>query len=195
MNTGQTEKGDDTQWVMDSGASQHMTANKHLLTNYKEFDVPETVRLGNGHTVEAYGSGKVKITMRISRNKDISTLLDKVLFVPKLACNLFNVRAVTQKGYIVQFGNSLDTVWTQFGHSLDTVWTQFGHSCCWIKDSNGKVRGKGRLTNKMYMLITDEEISTKNHGAKKAENESPHELDLWHQRLGHINENQLLQTV
>ena len=173
MNTGQTRKGDDTQWVMDSGASQHMTANKHLLTNYPEFDVPETVRLGDGHTVEAYGSGQVKITVRISQNKDISTQLDKVLFVPKLACNLFSVRAVTQKGYTVQFG----------------------HSCCWIKDSNGKVRGKGRLTDNMYMLITDEEISTRNHEAKKAENESPHELDLWHQRLGHINENQLLQTV
>ena len=57
------------------------------------------------------------------------------------------------------------------------------------------MRGKGRLTSKVYMLITDEDISTKNHDAKKAENESPHELDLWHQRLGHINENHLVKTV
>ena len=74
MNTEQTRKGDDTQLVMDCGASQHMTANKHLLTNYQEFDVPETVRLGDGHTVDAYGSGQVKITVRICQNKDISTL-------------------------------------------------------------------------------------------------------------------------
>ena len=57
------------------------------------------------------------------------------------------------------------------------------------------MRGKGRLTIKMYVLITDEEISAKTHETKKVENESPHELDLWHQRLGHINENQVLQTV
>ena len=111
--------------------------------------MPETVKLGDGHTVEAYGSGQVNITMRISQKKDISTLLDKVLLVPKLVCNLFSVRAVTQKGYIVQVG----------------------HSSCWVKDSNIKVRGKGRLTNKMYMLITDEEISMKSHEAKKAEND------------------------
>ena len=47
----------------------------------------------------------------------------------------------------------------------------------------------------MCMLIIDEEMSMKNYEAKKAENKSPHELDLWHQRLGHINENQLLQTI
>ena len=83
MNTGQTRKGDDTQWVIDFGVSQHMTANKHLLTIYQEFDVPETVRLGDGQTVEAYGSGQVKITVTISQNKDISALLEKVSLVPK----------------------------------------------------------------------------------------------------------------
>ena len=129
MSTEQIRKDDDLQWILDSGASQHMTANKQLLANYQEFDVPETVRLGDGHTVEAYGCGQVKITVRISQSKDISTLLDKVLFVQKLACNLFSVRAVAQKGYIVQFG----------------------HSCCWIKDSNGKVRGKGRLINRIKL--------------------------------------------
>ena len=61
--------------------------------------------------------------------------------------------------------------------------------------STTKVRDKGRFTNKMYMLITEEEISMKNHEVKKAENENPHELDLWHQRLGRKNENQLLQTI
>ena len=47
----------------------------------------------------------------------------------------------------------------------------------------------------MYMLITEEEILMKNHEVKKAENENPHELDLWQQRLGRKNENQLLQTI
>ena len=150
-----------------------MTANKQLLTNYQEFDVPETVRLGDGHTVEAYGSGQVKIALKINKNKDILTILDKVLFVPKLACNLFSIRAVTQKGYIVQFG----------------------HSCCWIKDSNGNVRGKGHLSNRMYKLISDAESTTKSHEVKKATIENPHQLDLWHQRLGHVNKNQLLQTI
>ena len=51
------------QWLLDSGA------NKHLLTNYQEFDVPETVRLDGGHTVEAYGSGQVNIALKINKKR------------------------------------------------------------------------------------------------------------------------------
>ena len=35
MNTKQTKKDNDTQWVLDSGASQHMTANKQLFITYQ----------------------------------------------------------------------------------------------------------------------------------------------------------------
>eukprot|EP00795_Rhopilema_esculentum_P014610 gene14610-biopygen4362 len=67
----------------------------------KEFNQPELVKLGDGHTVEARGSGRAQITMETSHNKQLTIEMDNVLYVPKLACNLFSVRAVTQKGLIV----------------------------------------------------------------------------------------------
>ena len=40
-------------WVVDSGASRHMTKSKEFFFDYAEFKEPELVSLGDGRTVEA----------------------------------------------------------------------------------------------------------------------------------------------
>ena len=50
-------------WLVDSGASSHMTSNKKTLANLREFKKPEKVGLGDGHTVDAIGVGNVYIRM------------------------------------------------------------------------------------------------------------------------------------
>lgn len=104
-----------------------MTFDKRLLLHYRPFSSSELIKLGDGRTVEALGCGKVKIKVELGHGKHKVTGMNDVLYVPKLACNLFSVRSVTQNGYIVQFG----------------------HTCCWIKDSAGKLIAKGRLSNGM----------------------------------------------
>ena len=52
------------------------------------------------------------------------------LYVPKLACNLFSVRAAATKENTVKFGNN----------------------SCWIRDRNGKLLGMGSLVDKLYYL-------------------------------------------
>ena len=47
-------------WLVDSGASSHMTWNKELLTDYKEFETLQKVGLGDGRQVDALGTGKVQ---------------------------------------------------------------------------------------------------------------------------------------
>ncbi len=44
-----------------------MTANRDLLVNYCEFPEPEPVALGDGRYVNAYGYGKVDITMILGK--------------------------------------------------------------------------------------------------------------------------------
>ena len=86
-----------------------MTANRDLLVNYCEFPEPEPVALGDGRYVNAYGYGKVDITMILGEKaKDQQKpILTKVLYVPKLATNLFSARAEASKGKVVQFGHTL----------------------------------------------------------------------------------------
>ena len=157
-------------WLIDSGASSHMCYSKDILIDYKEFSQPETVSLGDGRTVEAIGVGNVSLSMQFKVSDPKRCVMYKVLYVPKLACNLFSVRAAASKG------NSM----------------KFNRSKCWIRDRGGHLVGMGQLEGKLYRLncetITPEHVSV----AGQQEKES---ADLWHQRLGHVNGQQLEEIV
>ena len=85
-----------------------------------------------------------------------STMI-KVLYVPKLAANLFSARAAAMKEKVVQFG----------------------HTLCWIKDSQGNVVARGRLLGNMYRLNCG--VERKEKQVSVAERSSD-KLNLWHQR-------------
>ena len=53
--------------IIDSGASWHMTFERRVLHNHKEFENTEPVRLGDGHTVTALEAGKVKIVSHMDK--------------------------------------------------------------------------------------------------------------------------------
>ncbi len=77
-------------WIVDSGASSHMTYEKHLLHDYHDFDKPERVRLGGGRTVDAVGTGSICLSMHFKVSDHKQARMHKVLYVPKMACNLFD---------------------------------------------------------------------------------------------------------
>jgi len=148
-------------WLVDSGASSHMMRQKMLLTNYQEFDAPQRVSLGDGHSVDAVGAGNVylKMSFRVSHPK--INIMYGVLYVPKLTCNLFSVRAATAKGNTVNFGQGK----------------------CWIRDRQGGLRGMGLLKDKVYELKCECVSHKHEHASIVSEGEQG--VDLWHQRLGH----------
>ena len=47
--------------------------------------------------------GNVYISMKLKEHEPNVSLIYKVLYVPKLACNLFSVKAVASKGKSVKF--------------------------------------------------------------------------------------------
>lgn len=149
-------------WIIDSGASRHMTMNQTLFSEYQEFTTPEKVSVGDGRLLDAIGSGKVLVDLSLGRrNKTIKKFVFRdVLYVPDLAVNLFSVRAVTDKGFIVQFGKNR----------------------CWIKDSKRTVRAMGTLVGRMFHLDCESVVSI-----------AAVTSDIWHQRLGHLNESTLAQ--
>ena len=144
-------------WLVDSGASRHMTPHRNLFSSYTPFTSPEKVGIADGHTVNAVGKGNVQITVRVSRKVTrLSTMYD-VLHVPDLKTNLFSVRSATEKGVIVQFG----------------------HTRCWLKNSKGMIRAMGTLVDKLYYL----DLESSDHTASTAYSDN----SLWHQRLAHVN--------
>ena len=160
-----------TDWIVDSGASSHMTQLKKILVNYEEFDNPQKVGMGDGRTVEAHGKGDIHFTMILENNKPKKVTMCNVLYVPKLTCNLFSVRATVTKGNTVKFEKSI----------------------CRIYDRNGMLLGIGSLVDKLYYLIC--ESVTQEYASIATGSEVKNKADLWHQRLGHLNENQLREMV
>ena len=70
-------------WLIDSGASTHMTKEKQVLTNFQEFEKPENVALGDGRVVKALGSGRVQMNMLFPGTEAKKAVLYGVLYVPK----------------------------------------------------------------------------------------------------------------
>ena len=81
-------------WYIDSGASKHMTFNKDVIQDYMEYKESLSVRIGDDSVIKAYGEGKVKLHV-FDGETSVSIVLQKVLFVPKLAKNLLSVLAMT----------------------------------------------------------------------------------------------------
>ncbi|KAH0738712.1 hypothetical protein KY290_037417 [Solanum tuberosum] len=74
-------------WILDSGASNHMTFNISLLHNVTTLPYPILVDLPNGYKVKVTQIGSVALGPMIS--------LEKVLFVPSFKYNLISINAMS----------------------------------------------------------------------------------------------------
>ena len=89
----------DHDWVLDSGASKHITGNRDLLTNIRETDHNTSVTFANGTVSEAKYMGDALL------DTDTATiLLRDVLYVPAAAANLFSVTTASRRDTKFHFG-------------------------------------------------------------------------------------------
>lgn len=86
-------------WIVDSGATSHMTSNRKWFDEFEAFDEPEPIVIGNGKQIAAYGQGKINFS-----SAGFSGWLESVLWVPKLTENLFSVNQALVQGCQVNFG-------------------------------------------------------------------------------------------
>lgn len=95
----QTYISDDDVWIMDSGASAHMTFQREYFSEFKEYH--SQLNLGNEQEVEVKGQGCVTIERLINGRWEVSRLED-VLHVPQLRRHLFSEGVVMRKGYTIK---------------------------------------------------------------------------------------------
>ena len=97
-----------------------------------------------------------------------------VLYVPNLTNNLFSVYAATSKGNTVSFR----------------------HNDWWIQNKNRKVICTGASLGKLYKLDCEmQQLSAENATIAKEPVHSTSKIDLWCQRLAHVNLKQLRQQI
>ena len=95
-----------SEWIIDSGATQHMTFEQNNLEDYIEFKQPFVVNLGDNRSIFSYGEGTYHIKAVVNGKLQKIALRD-VLYLPELDKNLLSVRAMVKLGAVVSFENDL----------------------------------------------------------------------------------------
>ena len=93
-------------WIIDSGATCHISNNRSLFVEYNSLEESQSVTLGDGHTLEAVGKGVVALKLELEDGKTITGQLNDVLYVPELTYNLLSISRVTKLGKRVEFYRS-----------------------------------------------------------------------------------------
>jgi hypothetical protein len=88
-------------WVIDSGASRHMTYYRDSFIDYSALQVPIVIQTANGAKIQAIGQGTVVI--KVPNKGSIKPIaLTEVLYVPGLAGSLISVVQLQNKGISIQ---------------------------------------------------------------------------------------------
>ena len=107
---------DVNKWLIESGATSHMTHDRSLFKKYTRLDTPQKVSLGDRHALEVVGVGEVEVYTKVNRNTSKPNTMYDVLHVPAMKVNLFSVRSAAMKNVI----------------------SKFGHTRCWLKNKRGQ---------------------------------------------------------
>lgn len=93
---------DNTIWIIDSGASDHMTSNMSLLYNILTLPTPYLVSLPNGYKVEVTNIESLVLFHEL--------VLHNVLYIPSFQHNLISIsKLVAVDGHSVLFTNNVCT--------------------------------------------------------------------------------------
>ena len=168
----QSSEASDSEWVIDSGCTMHMTPNKEW---FSKLEPPSynCIVVGNGARVPVEGEGSVIITT----SQGLSVSLDRVLYVPQLTVSLLSVSVMDKAGMEVSHKKGK----------------------CKIKREDGSVVVEGPLEGSLYKLkVNTMKHVVPKRGATEITGEvamkagaslwqSSETLATWHKRLAHVS--------
>lgn len=156
----------DTEWCIDSGATEHMCNNKELFFSLTELGKPVKIAVAKKkESLNATMIGNIKLQCKNDSGGITNITMTDVLYVPDLACNLFSINKITEKGmYAVMKGNSVDI---RKGEEILAV---------------------GRKKGKLFILNLEYHNECISYIAPTTNNN-----DLWHKRLGHMSKGNMLK--
>lgn len=156
-------KSNSDNWIVYTGATDHMTANIGLLKNVKEIHTNTSINLPTGDKAKVTHVGDVYLRSGLK--------LQNVLYVPVFTHNLLSIRKLSQD---------------------NNCYAIFEPTLCTIVDAETKqVKGKGTVFNGLYYMSASDSQPMSNNCAKASDKElkltHTEQYALWHNRLGHAS--------
>lgn len=148
-------------WIIDSGASDHMTNCSKLFSIYSPCAGHKKVKIVYGTFSTIAGVGSIPISKTLT--------LHNVLHVPNLSCNLLSISKLTQ--------------------DLNCLAIFDSSTCKFQELSSGRMIGSSKEVDGLYLF--EDKSSPKEKLQKNCLNSilihEDEEIMLWHYRLGHPN--------
>lgn len=163
-------------WLIDSGATCHITSYKELLHRPRQLEQERTITYGNNEKTTTDTVGDV--ILKKSHSAHLRLVLTDVLYSPHNAFNLLSVSAATKQG--VQF--------------------EFYEDHCYALKDNYLVLSAVKTDNGLYKLSSPPiypRISRPPSACETSFHTStdPKDPQLWHQRLGHIGHSSMQKLI
>lgn len=147
-------------WLLDSGASANKTFRRDWLTDYRPSSGNNTVSLGDDCACKVEGVGTVLIEKFVGGQWQESRI-ENVWYVPVLRKNLISVGVCTHRGLYVQFDKNN----------------------VYIYQEENVVAIGVKQSNNIYKML----LRARYPACDGQANLAASSLQLWHERLGHLN--------
>lgn len=155
-------------WIVDSGASRHITNNKDCLINVRELKTPISITYGNKQVASTSIIGDVALRPHsCSTNRDQDLHLRNVLYIPETHSNLISVSTLTADPEVREC----------------KCLANAAHIC--MTDQSTIVAKK---QHGVYILTGSHATEISETAFAATPTETP---ELWHQRYGHLGYNNL----
>jgi transposase InsO family protein len=170
-------------WIIDSGATTHITPHKVLFSDYTEFPSPRSISTADHGSLNAYGIGSMWVKLRC--NGHTTTVeLKHILFAPKCSANLLSINGLDRGGYCVNFKNGRAII-SNSGNNVIAVATK----------TEGQLY---RVVAYPFSKATLPTFPTINHSPtariknpllaySAKQSAKMKEFMWWHQAMGHLN--------
>lgn len=175
-------------WLIDSGATRHMTPQRDLFVKFTPSG--GVVEFGNQGELPVAGRGDIQVWI----GRQLVTMKD-VLYVPKMSVNLLSIAALDRRGFFVHFGRKMVTIIDQQsnqvvanGHVVDGLYELSNcdsdralTSACTVSDVSDAFTNS-EITERVYMRAPEVNVEQ----AVESTNEDIYKtFELMHKRLGH----------
>ena len=168
-------------FVLDSGATKHVITRKEYFISYK--DSCGRIGWGTDASIDSIGIGNVELV-----NKGNKIVLENCLHVPNFGYNLISVSKLDQLGYEIRVKNNQAHIYKNDQLLISAMGRNSLYYIDIVKngfpsEKTNKVKETHKQTNKIEPTNKINLLEQKN------------KMQLWHQRMGHINPISLQKTL
>ena len=150
-----------TQWYLDSGATTHVTTNNNNISQGNQWK-PNQVMVGNGQCIQVQGTGNSVIPISPYNLK-----LNNIVHAPEISHNLLYIHKLSSD-------NKCRIIFDSQGYVIQDLHTN-------------RTLHRGICHQGLYLLNP----STNDSNGSKVLLSTSSNVELWHRRLGHPNQDMM----